>query len=186
MKAAVLREFGSVPRCEEYPDPVPGAGQLLVQVKAVALENIDKAQASGKHYSSKAHFTSLPAIVGGDGVGVIDGKTVAFGGCTAPYGAMADKTLGSAANGAGSAPGGSALKYAKQTTQDDERRREVSASGGEAADAVESALAEAIRGATTGKRWDVVAQLAKELEARLARSANVVALRGHHGAKRAR
>lgn len=44
-------------------------------------------------------------------------------------------------------------------------------------DAVEEALAQALAGATAAQRWDVVAQLAKELEARrLARSANVVAL----------
>jgi hypothetical protein len=49
-----------------------------------------------------------------------------------------------------------------QATQDDERRREVSASE----DVVEAALARAIERATAAGRWDVVAQLAKELEAR--------------------
>lgn len=47
-----------------------------------------------------------------------------------------------------------------------------------AIDAVEAALAEAIAKATEAGRFDVVAQLARELEARrLARSANVVVLR---------
>jgi hypothetical protein len=46
-----------------------------------------------------------------------------------------------------------------------------------AADAVEAALAEAIRGAASAGRWDVVAQLARELEARRTpRAGNVVAL----------
>jgi integrase len=46
-----------------------------------------------------------------------------------------------------------------------------------AVDAVETALADALTKATTAERWDVVAQLARELEARrLARSANVVVL----------
>jgi hypothetical protein len=42
---------------------------------------------------------------------------------------------------------------------------------------VEAALAKALEGATAAGRWDVVAQLAKELEARrLAREPNVLAL----------
>jgi hypothetical protein len=44
-------------------------------------------------------------------------------------------------------------------------------------DAVEEALAEALKGATGAGRWDVVAQLARELEARrTARAGNVVDL----------
>ena len=72
--------------------------------------------------------------------------------------------------------------------QDDSSRnvtekREVYTS---ASDAVEAALAEAIRGATSAGRWDVVAQLASELEARrLARAGNVVVL-GEERAKRIR
>jgi hypothetical protein len=42
---------------------------------------------------------------------------------------------------------------------------------------VEAALAKAIEGATAAGRWEVVSQLARELEARrLARMANVVTL----------
>jgi 2C-methyl-D-erythritol 2,4-cyclodiphosphate synthase len=49
------------------------------------------------------------------------------------------------------------------------------------ADAIEGALANALEAATGEGRWHVVAQLARELEARrLARATNVVAL----GAKR--
>ena len=44
-------------------------------------------------------------------------------------------------------------------------------------EAVEDALAKALEGATTAGRWDVVAQLARELEARRAhRASNVVQL----------
>ncbi len=57
-----------------------------------------------------------------------------------------------------------------------------------AADAVEIALADALTKATAAERWDVVAQLARELEARrLARHANVVVLspaRRHDGGAR--
>ena len=46
-----------------------------------------------------------------------------------------------------------------------------------AGDAVELALAEALRKASASERWDVVAQLARELEARrLARAENVTVL----------
>jgi hypothetical protein len=42
---------------------------------------------------------------------------------------------------------------------------------------VEAAVAKALEGATAAGRWDVVSQLARELEARrLARMGNVVAL----------
>jgi hypothetical protein len=46
-------------------------------------------------------------------------------------------------------------------------------------DRVEAALAKALEGATAAGRFDVVAQLARELEARrLARAGNVIALSG--------
>jgi hypothetical protein len=45
-----------------------------------------------------------------------------------------------------------------------------------ALDAVESALAFALEGATKAGEWSTVAQLAKELEARRLARANVVAL----------
>lgn len=46
-----------------------------------------------------------------------------------------------------------------------------------AADAVEAALANALTTATRDHRWDLVAQLARELEARrIARAGNVVVL----------
>jgi hypothetical protein len=43
-------------------------------------------------------------------------------------------------------------------------------------DVVEAALAEALRGATAAGQWTVVAQLARELEARREARAGVVAL----------
>lgn len=56
---------------------------------------------------------------------------------------------------------------------------------GPAINAVESALARALDAAATAGRFDVVAQLARELEARrLARSGNVVSLESARAAKR--
>ena len=65
---------------------------------------------------------------------------------------------------------------AAEMTKDDATRPEVSALSAPT-DAVEAALAEAIKVATSAGRWDVVAQLARELEARrVARAGNVARL----------
>lgn len=94
MKAAVLHKIGETPKYEDFADPVPGKDEVLITVKAVALENIDKMIAAGKHYSSKQFMAHMPAIVGFDGIGTLeDGTLVGFGGTTAPYGAMAEKTV---------------------------------------------------------------------------------------------
>src|SRR5689334_7303786 len=94
MKAAVLHGFGETPHFEEFPDPIPGEGEILVRVKAVALENVDKAMAEGTHFASGQFLSKLPAIVGFDGIGLLeDGQLVGFGGVKAPYGAMAEKTV---------------------------------------------------------------------------------------------
>lgn len=94
MKAAVLHNFGETPHYEDFPDPLAGADELLVHVKAVALENVDKAVADGSHFATKQFLPSLPAIVGFDGIGMLeDGRMIGFGGIRAPYGAMAEKTV---------------------------------------------------------------------------------------------
>jgi NADPH:quinone reductase-like Zn-dependent oxidoreductase len=92
MKAAVLHHFGGVPTYEDFPDPVLEDGEILVQVKAVALENVDKAIAQGTHFASRQFLSQFPAIVGLDGIGILDsGQLVGFGGLHPPYGAMAEK-----------------------------------------------------------------------------------------------
>jgi NADPH:quinone reductase-like Zn-dependent oxidoreductase len=94
MKAAVLHKFGETPKFEDFPDPIPGEGHILVHVKAVALENADKMMAEGSHFASQQFLSILPAIVGFDGIGTLEnGRLVGFGGVRAPYGAMAEKTV---------------------------------------------------------------------------------------------
>lgn len=94
MKAAVLHQFGQAPRYEDFPDPVPGPDELLVHVKAVALENVDKMMAAGSHFASRQFLANLPAVVGLDGIGMLeDGSLVGLGGVKPPYGAMAEKTM---------------------------------------------------------------------------------------------
>lgn len=92
MKAAVLHDFGSIPRYEDFPDPALEGDKIFVQVKAVALENVDRAIARGTHFASRQFLPKFPAIIGSDGIGMSeDGRLVGFGGMQPPYGAMAEK-----------------------------------------------------------------------------------------------
>jgi NADPH:quinone reductase-like Zn-dependent oxidoreductase len=94
MKAAVLHKLGKYPMYEDFPDPTPKDGEMLVRVKAVALENIDRAMARGTHYASRQFLPQLPAIIGSDGIGALeDGKLIGFGGMRPPYGAMAELAI---------------------------------------------------------------------------------------------
>jgi len=91
MKAAVLHTLGKLPRFEDFPEPQPGQGEVLVQVRAASLKNVEKAMASGSHYDS---HSELPVICGLDGVAVLDDGTRVFcGGCRSPYGMMAEQAV---------------------------------------------------------------------------------------------
>jgi len=94
MKAAVLHEIGGVPRYEDFPDPVAGDDEVVIDVLAVAVENVDKAFAAGTHYASRQYVARLPAIPAFDGIGALpDGTIVGFGGPRPPYGALAERTV---------------------------------------------------------------------------------------------
>jgi NADPH2:quinone reductase len=94
MKAAVVHEAGGLPRYEDFPDPVAGDDEVLVRVRAVAVENVDKAVVAGTHYSSGQFMAELPMIPCFDGVGSLpDGTLVGFGMPRAPYGALAERTV---------------------------------------------------------------------------------------------
>ena len=91
MRAAVLHGLGKPPRFEEFPDPTPGEGEVLINVSAAALKPVDKQMAAGTHYASPREF---PVVCGVDGVGrLADGTRVFFGGARRPYGAMAERTV---------------------------------------------------------------------------------------------
>ena len=91
MRAAVVDSFERAPRWGEFPDPTPQAGMVLITVAAAALSNLVKAQASGKHYSSRDAFPFVPGV---DGIGhTPEGERVFFFGPRAPYGSMAERTL---------------------------------------------------------------------------------------------
>jgi NADPH:quinone reductase-like Zn-dependent oxidoreductase len=94
MKAAVLHEVGGVPRYEDFPDPVAGDDEVIIEVKAVAVENVDKRIAAGTHYASREYLARLPAIPAFDGIGALpDGTLVGFGNPRRPYGALAERTV---------------------------------------------------------------------------------------------
>jgi len=91
MRAAVLHALGEPPRVEEFPEPTPGEGEVLIHVCAAALKPVDKQLAGGKHYASPREF---PVVCGVDGVGWLeDGTRMFFGGPRRPYGAMAERTV---------------------------------------------------------------------------------------------
>ena len=91
MNAAVLHTLGTPPRFEQFPEPVAGDDEVIVDVRSASLKPVDKQLASGTHYASPRQ---LPAICGTDGVGRLDnGQRVFFAGSRPPYGAMAQRTV---------------------------------------------------------------------------------------------
>ncbi len=91
MKAAVLHERGGVPRYEDFPNPAPETGEEVLRVRAVALENVERATVAGTHFASAQFLPRLPAVVGIKGIAfATDGRLVGFGGIRPPYGAMAE------------------------------------------------------------------------------------------------
>jgi len=91
MKAAVMNALGQSPKYQEFPGPVAGENETIVNVKAAGLHHVVKARASGAHYSSDA---VVPFVPGVDGVGTLeDGSRVYFGVARAPFGSMAERTV---------------------------------------------------------------------------------------------
>jgi NADPH:quinone reductase-like Zn-dependent oxidoreductase len=91
VRAAVLREHGATPRVEEFADPDPVPGAVVVDVLAAALHHLDLHKATGTFYTGPP---PLPSVVGTDGVGrLADGRRVYFDATVAPHGSMAERTL---------------------------------------------------------------------------------------------
>ncbi|SHF45019.1 NADPH:quinone reductase [Salegentibacter echinorum] len=89
MKAAVINKLGDTPKFRDFPEPeIQDNDQLLMTMKAAAVKNLDKLRASGSHYAS---HKELPAVVGMDGVGILEnGKRVYAQGIT---GMVAEKAV---------------------------------------------------------------------------------------------
>lgn len=71
MKAVVLHEYGPPSRLkyEDFPDPKPGPGEVLVAVRATSLNPIDWKMRSGA--AKDFYPVSFPAILGRDVAGVV-------------------------------------------------------------------------------------------------------------------
>lgn len=73
MKAVVLHEHGGIDRLhyQDYPDPAPGAGEVLVQVRACGMNHLDLLTREGR----VATKVPLPHIMGAE----VAGDIVAIG-----------------------------------------------------------------------------------------------------------
>jgi len=91
MKAAVVNVLGQPPRFQEFPEPSPADGEVLINVRAAGLHPVVKALASGSHYAGKGE---VPAVPGVDGVGTLDdGSRVYFTFARKPWGSMCERTV---------------------------------------------------------------------------------------------
>lgn len=90
MDAAVVNVLGQPPQFQEFADPAPESGEVVVRMLAAGLHPIVKARASGAHYSSAAKVPLIPGI---DGVGELDGKLVYCFGSREGHGSMAEKMV---------------------------------------------------------------------------------------------
>lgn len=99
MKAILCRELGGADRLviEEMPDPVPGVGEVVIDVKAAALNFPDTLIISGKYqfkpdlpFSPGGEAAGVVSAVGANVEGVAEGDRVI---ATSLWGAFAEKML---------------------------------------------------------------------------------------------
>ena len=91
MRAAVVGVLGQSPRYQEFPEPVPGDGEVLIRMRTAGLHPIVKALVAGSHYASGGE---LPMVPGVDGVGTLeDGKRVYVTFARKPWGTMCERTV---------------------------------------------------------------------------------------------
>jgi NADPH:quinone reductase len=74
VKAVVLRETGGPEQLEygDFPDPEPGNGEVLLQVRAAGINFADVLVRSGRYPQPP----ELPAVLGSEVAGEVDGKRV--------------------------------------------------------------------------------------------------------------
>ena len=54
MKAAVIYQRGELPRYADFPAPLAQPNEVVLTVRVAAIKHLDKSQASGTHYASRA------------------------------------------------------------------------------------------------------------------------------------
>src|SRR5256886_15588757 len=111
MKAVAIREHGGIDtlRLEDIRTPRPGGGQMLVRVRAVALNNLDIWARSGPPGGRPVYpwgRPRLPLITGGDVAGGVGGVGSGVPGAAAGGTGRADTipSFGRCASGPGGAP----------------------------------------------------------------------------------
>ena len=91
MRAAVLKEYATVPVVEGFDLPEPGEDEELVEVVAAGLNPVDRSIASGTFYAGSP---PLPTVVGREGiVRRADGTRHYTDGAVAPSGLMAEQAV---------------------------------------------------------------------------------------------
>ena len=95
MRAAVVSDFSRPPALDDFAEPEPGDGEVVVEIRAAAVSNLVRLVAAGRHYSSAAE---PPMVAGVDGVGQLpDGGLVYVPGVRSPWGTIAERAAVSAA-----------------------------------------------------------------------------------------
>lgn len=93
MNAAIVHAFDAPPRYGSFEEPIAGAGEVIITVRAVGLHPIVKSLAAGKHYGSTGELPFIPGI---DGVGqMAGGRRVYFGALRSPFGSLAERSVAS-------------------------------------------------------------------------------------------
>src|SRR5580704_13551550 len=71
MKAIVVHEYGGpeVLKFEEYPDPVPGSGEVLVRVAAASVNPLDFKRRAG--LTKDYYPIKFPGLIGVDMAGTV-------------------------------------------------------------------------------------------------------------------
>ena len=69
MRAVTVSEYGGTPVVGEIPAPEPGAGQVLLRMRAAGMNPMDATLASGAWRPLPATF---PMVLGADGAGVVE------------------------------------------------------------------------------------------------------------------
>lgn len=91
MKAAVVYKKGELPQYAEFAEPmIQNDNQVILNVKAVAVTNLDKGKASGKHYSSEEGNPG-GFLIGSDAVGLLEDQTRVY--ARGINGTIAEKVL---------------------------------------------------------------------------------------------
>jgi NADPH:quinone reductase-like Zn-dependent oxidoreductase len=93
MHAGIVHEVNGTPRWEEFPEPKGSTAEPLIEVSTAAIGPSELMRVSNWGASYYGPFKG-PKVMGGEGIGRLeDGTRIYFGHSTAPYGAVAHRTI---------------------------------------------------------------------------------------------